>query len=119
MRIIPALIIVSLFLFLNSCTNDKAEDPNPCAFDASQLKYNGLIKTIVNTNCAALGSCHGSPQEQDAGGEFTSYTLLKEKIDNNSFKNRVFDLKDMPQGSSLSECDFRQLKEWFDAGAPE
>ncbi len=119
MQKIIAIAMVSVLLIVISCTSDKSEDPNLCAYDAAQLKYNGLIKAIVNTNCAALGSCHGNPQEQNAGGELTSYLLLKEKVDNNSFKNRVFDLKDMPQGSSLGVCDFKQLQDWVNAGAPE
>jgi hypothetical protein len=104
---------------ISSCSHDKAEDPNPCAYDESQLKYNGFIKTIINTNCASDGACHGTPQGTDAGGEYLTYDQVKDKIDAGSFKSRVFDLKDMPQGSALSECDLKKLKDWVDAGAPE
>ncbi len=114
-------LLSGLFLlaFIYSCSNDKAEDPNPCAYESSELKYNGLIKTIINNSCAASGACHGTPQEQDAGGEMTTYALVKAKINDDSFNNRVFVLKDMPQGSSLGECDFKKLKDWYDSGSPE
>lgn len=114
-----ALIAVGAIATFASCSNDKAEDPDPCAYDAAQLKYNGFIKTIINTTCASDGACHGTPQEQDAGGEYLTYAQVKEKIDNGSFRNRVLDLKDMPQGSALSTCDFKKIKDWVDAGAPE
>lgn len=110
---------IALLAFFSSCTNDKAEDPNPCAFETSGLKYSGFIKDIINTNCANSSACHGTPQNQNAGGELTSYLLVKEKINSDAFNNRVFVLKDMPQGSSLSECDFKKLKAWYDAGSPE
>lgn len=110
---------IALLAFISSCTNDKAEDPNPCAYETSALKYNGFIKEIINSDCANSGACHGSPQDQNAGGELTSYAQVKEKINSDAFNNRVFVLKDMPQGSSLSECDMKKLKAWYDAGSPE
>ncbi len=112
------LIVFFFACLLNSCTNDKIE-VNPCAYDASDLKYNGLVKNIINTNCAANTDCHGSPQGQHAGGDLTSYAQVKEKITGGSFNNRVFILKDMPQGTELSECDFKRLKDWYEAGYPE
>jgi hypothetical protein len=119
MRNLFVLSSIVALSFISSCSNDKADDSNPCAYDASQLKYNGFIKTIINTNCASDGACHGTPQAQDAGGEYLTYDQVKAKIDNGAFRNRVFDLKDMPQGSALSECDFKKLKDWVDAGAPQ
>ncbi|MCX6275757.1 MAG: hypothetical protein NTV09_11185 [Bacteroidetes bacterium] len=110
---------IVLLAFISSCTKDKAEDSNPCAYETTELKYNGLIKNIINSNCANSTACHGSPQGQNAGGNLTSYALVKEKINNDAFNNRVFVLKDMPQGSSLSECDLKKLKAWYDAGSPE
>ena len=42
-HVVAALVA---FLAIGSCSKDKAEDPDPCAYDASQLKYNGFIKRI-------------------------------------------------------------------------
>ena len=119
MKKILALAPILLFTFISSCTKDKAEDTDPCAYDAAQLKYTGIIRPIIESRCASDGACHGTPQEQDAGGEYATYDQVKAKIDNGSFQNRVFDLKDMPQGSALSECELKQLKDWVNAGAPE
>lgn len=116
-KILFAATIVAASLIV-SCSKDKAEDPDPCAYESSQLKYTGFIKSIIDTKCASDGACHGSPQGTDAGGEYLTYDQVKAKIDNGTFHNRVFDLKDMPQGSALSECDFKKLKDWVDAGAP-
>lgn len=119
MNKISVLAALAFLSFISSCTKDKAEDPDPCAYDASMLRYNGLIKDIINTRCAVDGACHGTPQGQNAGGEYTSYALIKAKVDNGSFKNRVLDLRDMPQGSALSDCEYRIMKDWYNAGAPE
>ncbi|MEO8086580.1 MAG: hypothetical protein ABI763_07160 [Bacteroidota bacterium] len=116
------LFVVSTIIAVSaiaSCTKDKADDPNACIYKSSEIRYNGLISSIINTSCANNSSCHGTNQTQEGGGEYTSYDLIKEKVDNGSFKSRVFDLKDMPQGSSLSACDLKKLKEWYDAGAPQ
>ena len=104
-----------------SCTKDKAVDPNACNYESSEIKYNGLIKDIINTRCASDGLCHGSPQDAsgNGGGEYTTYDLIKAKVDAGSFNNRLFVLGDMPQGSELSECEMEKLKAWYDAGAPE
>jgi len=112
-----AIAIVSI----SSCSKDKAEEtnPDPCAYDASQLRYNGFIKNIIDTRCASDGACHGTPQGQNAGGEYLTYAEIKAKVDNGSFNNRLFVLKDMPQGSSLSDCELKKLKDWYNAGAPE
>ena len=113
------LSIFSAVFLIAACSKDKSEDPDPCAYDASQLKYNGIIKPIIISRCASDGACHGSPQEQNAGGEYMTYAQIKAKIDNNTFHNRVFDLKDMPQGSSLDVCELKKLQDWVNAGAPE
>src|SRR5689334_1281687 len=113
-----SLLCAAAFLFISSCSKDKSEDANPCTYDASQLKYTGFIKNIIDTKCATTGSCHGTLQGQTGGGEYINYDQVKAKIDNGSFNNRVFNLKDMPQNSSLTECDFKKLKDWVSAGAP-
>jgi len=115
-RFLALASAIAFFSIIASCTKDKTD---VCAYDSSQLKYNGFIKDIINTRCSSDGACHGTPQQPDAGGEYTSYDLIKAKVDNGSFKNRVLDIKDMPSGTSLDECEFRKLKDWYDAGAPE
>ncbi len=116
------ILIISIAILLSlcsSCTNDKSEDPNLCFYEASDLRYTGFIKNVIDANCANYSSCHGTSQSQNAGDDLTSYALVKEKINNGEFYNRVFVMKDMPQGSSLSVCDFKKLKDWYDAGSPE
>jgi len=117
-RILVFASVIS-FVFINSCSKDKTEDPDPCAYDASQLKYSGFIKDIINTNCASDGACHGTPQDANAGGPYSNYAEVKAKVDNGSFSQQVFVTKEMPQGSSLDECDFKKLQDWVNAGAPE
>jgi hypothetical protein len=108
---------IALFA-IGSCSKDKEDEEDPCAYDASQLTYNGLIKEIINTRCSSNGACHGTPNT-NAGLEYTNYSQIKAKVDAGSFSNRVFVLQDMPQGSSLDACEMEKLKEWVNAGAPE
>jgi len=119
-RIMVIASVISLAL-IGSCTKDKTEEPTPdaCAYDTSQLKYNGFIKDIINTNCASDGACHGTPQKPNAGGPYSNYAEVKAKVDNGTFSQQVFVTKDMPQGGSLNECDFKKLQDWVNAGAPE
>jgi hypothetical protein len=119
-RVLVLASVISLG-FIGSCSKDKEEDPvtDPCAYDASQLKYTGFIKEIIDRNCASDGACHGTPQQPNAGGPYSNYAEVKAKVDAGTFTQQVFVTKDMPQGGSLSTCDYKKLEDWVHAGAPE
>lgn len=107
---------IAIALLLCACAHDKGLDPVIQAKAAcEQVKYNATIKPIIDTRCATAG-CHdaGSPN-----GDFTSYPGVKAKVDNNTFKSRVIDQGDMPQGGPpLSVDTLNQIKCWLSKGAP-
>ena len=105
-------------LVLASCSYDKAELPPPPppinSCDTLNVTYSGAIVTILNGNCNISG-CHDF---NSAFGDYTSYEGVKEKIDNETFKARVMDKKDMPPSNPLSKADLDKLKCWLEAGNP-
>jgi len=78
------------------------------------LKYDGLIKQIIDNNCT---TCHfaGGP----GNGDFTSYAGIKAKVDAGTFRQRVIVKRDMPIGTNLSPCDLNALHDWINANAPQ
>ena len=102
---------------LHSCTSDKYEMPTPsvtCEYNSHDLKYSGIIKSIIDNNCV---SCHvaGGP----GNGDFTTYEGIKPKIDAGTFRQRVIVKGDMPVGAALAPCDLNALHDWLNANAPE
>lgn len=121
MRIFAAtsFLCILLALFFYSCHNDKGllppvPLPAPGSSNAcDSVKYSVDVVPVINAQCATSG-CHdaGNPN-----GDYTTYAGVKAKVDNGSFNNRVFILKDMPQGTTLSAADYNKLKCWYDKGA--
>lgn len=115
---------VGLFLFslcfcvLFSCTFEKGEilqprvAPTKRLCDSLNITYSGVVSNIIETNC---NGCHGAGY---SAGDFTNYAGLKLKVDNGSFKNRVFTLKNMPISGPLSAETLEKIQCWLDAGAP-
>ena len=107
------LIALLSSLLLGSCTFEKSE-PLPAGCTTT-IYYIADIKPIIDSKCV---TCHTTGASQ---GDFTSYAVVKAKVDNGSFKNRVFTIKDMPPGGNpqLSEPELAKLKCWMDQGAPD
>jgi hypothetical protein len=106
-----------IFIYFQSCTSDKRELAQPkvtCEYSQQDLKYSGLIKTIIDNNCVP---CHfaGGP----ANGDFTTYAGIKAKVDAGTFRQRVIVLRNMPITTSLSACDLNAIHDWLNANAPE
>jgi len=106
-----------IFVLFQSCTSDKRDLPQPtvsCDYNPQGLRYNGLIKSIIDNNCI---SCHvpGGP----GNGDFTTYAGIKAKVDAGTFRQRVIVKRDMPLNTVLSTCDLNALHDWLNANAPE
>ena len=115
------LVLIISFCYLQSCTNDKGELPTPI----KTVSYQSTIKPIIITNCYGQNAqtCHVTPSNQGSNGDFTTYTGLKQKIDNGSFQIRVLsNTGSMPPSfstgpKSLSSEDLEKLKTWVNDGA--
>lgn len=119
-RITKELSITFFFFLcvLFSCTFEKGEisksrvlPVNLC--DSLNVTYSSIVFPIIQTNC---NGCHSSGY---SAGDFTTYSGLKIRIDNGSFKNRVFTLKNMPTAGPLSPEILEKIQCWLDAGAPD
>lgn len=119
MNALKIILILVSFLFFVSCEKKvgKIQTTNTSANVCDSIKYTKHIKPIIITNCAANSNCHVSGFGM---GDFTSYPGLKIKIDDGSFKLRVFDSPNnpMPASGMLSQSKLDSIKCWLDKGSP-
>lgn len=109
------LAIFSSIFLLTSCTFEKAV-PLPAGCTTT-MYYSTDIKPFIDSKCV---TCHSSVPSYMNGGDFSSFSLFKEKIDDGSVVDRVFKRKDMaPIGyDQLTEGEKAMLKCWIEQGAP-
>ena len=124
-RLVILIILSFTALYFISCTNDKLE---PVVIDCSGATpvWDGEVDAIVALSCAYAG-CHVGGTS--APGNYLSYNGINTILQNGSFKNRVFDIKDnpvlgMPPDNSggpknLTEEQLLTLSCWMEAGFPE
>jgi hypothetical protein len=120
-RILFVVLLPTGLTLLHSCTNEKADlpepDPQPAPCDSVSAKYTADIKPIITNSCV-FGGCHGLGEPQ---GDFTGYNVLKAKADNGTLNNRIVVLKNMPpngSGISLTADERKKIDCWIKAGAP-
>ena len=117
--LIQALIILTGFFILQSCSSDSEEDLYPSAgdCDTSNVTYSGTIVPILNDNCI---SCHNSGFAQ-AGIVLDTYDDLKVYVDNGRFWgaiNHENGYSPMPQNlPKLPLCELDKIRTWIDNGA--
>lgn len=115
-RIIKLLIPILIIATLNSCYYDNEEElygNAPC--DVSNVSYAESIEPIIQSKCATSG-CHVAGGT--GNGLLESYANVKAKVDNGSMFNRVVDLRDMPPGSPMDDCQVLLFETWINDGAP-
>jgi hypothetical protein len=115
MKKIFILTIVAIIAAVSGCTNEKGEIPKP---DLSQdecagVSYRNDIVPFIAVNCAG---CHS---HAFTGYDLTSYSGVKAKADNGSFRNRVLIVKDMPGYCVISESDRKKIDCWLSNGAQD
>lgn len=105
------LIATLTSLLYTSCTFEKTEALT-LGCDAT-MSYATDIKPIIDAKCV---TCHSTGASQ---GDFQTYAVVKSKVDNTSFNNRLFIAKDMPPGGSpaLTEAELGKIKCWLEQGA--
>ncbi len=117
-----SLLFLASFCCLQSCTSDKGEIPKP----VKTAPYQTVVKPIIQTYCNGQGgqSCHITPSNQGAPGDFTTYAGLKEKVENGTIQSRVLNLKDMPPTYSngptaMTAEDLESFRTWINNGAQD
>ena len=106
-----SLVVIFIFALSFGCKYDKLDNLGAC--DLSDVKYSTAIGPLINSSCAVSG-CHVA---NSYTGDFSIYAGVKVRVDDGTFKSRVIDVHAMPPVNKLSDCDYKKLKAWFDAGA--
>ncbi|MFI5217892.1 MAG: hypothetical protein ACHQNT_00275 [Bacteroidia bacterium] len=104
-----------LFMLFVSCTYRKKEIViEECPV---KITYENSVKAIIDLHCAISG-CHVSGF---VIGDYTTYAGIKAKVDNGTFRFRIFETGSMPPAPQppLSEEELTTLKCWLDQGANE
>jgi len=110
---------IASFLFIcffTACYYDNEEELYPnsdCNTDA--VSFSVQIQPIISSSCATPG-CHVAGGT--AGFSLETYSEIKSKVDDGSFRDRVIVQQNMPPSEDLSSCELEQLKVWLDEGAP-
>lgn len=114
------ILVITLGLFLSNCDKKvgklEGNTPPPAVGFCDTITFAKHIKPIINANCA-IPSCHVSGGA--GNGDLTTYSGLLVKVNNGSFKNRVFDSPNnpMPTSGKLPQKQLDLIKCWLDKGA--
>lgn len=108
------IILFAVLLIWASCTYKKGEVPFKDTECDSTISYSSQIAPLITTYCIGCHSAGGP-----GSGDFSTYAGLKLKADNGTLKNRIVDIKDMPQAGSppLSEDERKLINCWIKQGA--
>jgi len=123
------------FVFMISCTNDKAPEPvavntDTCIAAGDTITYVHDIKPILDLHCTdpSLGSCHQSDADNGSGFDFTSYLGIAAEAANGKLEQRVLDVPSigavMPSVLAtppqvLGPCDTVIIRAWINGEWPE
>lgn len=97
-------------LFLNCSNNDDDANETP----ATRITYEGNIKSIMNNNC---NSCHGNPLANGAPMSLTTYTQVKNAVEERRLISRINDpLNPMPFSGLMTQANRNLVQQWVDGG---
>ena len=103
--------------FVSSCYYDVEDELyGPAGCDTPhEISYTESIVPIIDMSCATT-NCHSLTGT--APGNFASYSVLKEAVDNGFVELAVAIDKSMPPSGPLETCDIALIQKWIDQGAP-
>ena len=113
------LMLTGMFsiLFIISCSSGSDDDdltPNPPG--GNNITYANTISAIVSANCTG---CHGNPPTNDAPMSLTTYSNVKEAVENRGLINKI-ETGAMPKnGTMLSATQIQNFKTWQTNGFPQ
>lgn len=107
-------LIIHITALISSCEKKVGKLPPKVVTLCDTITFTKTIKPMIDRDCI---SCHDA---NSSSGDLTTYAGIKQKIDNGTFKNRVFDSPSnpMPQGAMYTQDKLDILKCWLDKGAP-
>lgn len=112
-KIVTACSVI--LIIITGCTYDKGKalKPEPVLTDCDLVSYSKDIAPLLSTYCT---NCHNS---NFVNYDLTIYTGVKQKVDNGSLRDRVFERKDMPGYCELTESELKKITCWLEKGAPD
>lgn len=116
---VSCMFVCFFALLLQGCKYDSEEElysDDGFTCDTTNISFSEDIEPIIDNSCATTG-CH--VPGGDGNGVFTRFNELKEKVNNESLRQRVVVIQDMPKGpETLTTCQINQVEAWINIGAP-
>ncbi len=114
------LFVIMFSLFLTSCSNDSDDDTGPIINDPppsnDPVTYTNTVKAIIDSNCL---NCHTNPPVNSAPMALTTYTNVKDAVQNRGLIAQI-ESGDMPVNASmLSSSQIQAVKDWQTDGLLE
>lgn len=115
---VAAGFAVMTLAFVTGCVKDvgklPATSPPVAANFCDTISYSKHVKPIIANGCSTQG-CHDNGS---LNGDYTTYAGLLIKVNNGSFKSRVFNKNNpMPASGLLPKEQLDVLQCWLDKGA--
>ena len=108
-------LIIASCIVISSCSDDKLMDDGEVCVE--EITFRDDIRNILATSCAYSGCHDGS----SAPGNYNNYDDMRPFLNDNKFKRRVMERRDMPPSyatgpTSLSESELQLISCWIEGG---
>lgn len=112
---------LSISVFLVNCSSnstDDVTDPDPTTDPiVTTATYDANIKSIMNSNCTG---CHGSTPTNGAPMSLTTYSQVKNAVENRGLIARINSTSNpMPTSGLMSKKNRDLIQKWKDDGLLE
>ncbi|MGK0252923.1 MAG: putative membrane protein [Mariniflexile sp.] len=124
MKLKNLIFVFLMVILLFNCSgggdddpNEPNPNPNPNPNPTGKITYNGNVKSIINSNCT---SCHGNPPTNSAPMSLTTYTEVRNAVNNRGLITRINNANNpMPQTGLMSQNNRDLIQKWVDDGLLE
>ncbi len=108
-----SIVILSCFLLLSSCANNKSEVilANTIC-DTSNTKFGAVVNPIITTNC--VSGCHGG-SSPSGGVDLSTYNNIADFASNCATRMKSSS-NPMPPSGKLSDCEIKKFDKWIANG---
>ena len=106
-RLASIVMSLGICVIITSCSKTTADCGS--STDCDSVTYTATIQPLIANKCG-LSGCHGS--------EFSTFSGLKQIVDNGALESEVVNSENMPTGGVTITCGERQQIEcWINAVA--
>jgi len=119
-KLLKALMVVGMIVFLSSCYYDKEDDlyPQVAACDTTNVTFANNVFPVINSNCTA---CH-SGAAPSGNIRLENYNHISTAANNGSLLGVIRHepgWSPMPKGGGkLNDCNIAEIETWVNQGAP-